>query len=221
MNDHPSNSGAQLSDDPLSPRKSSLSADALARRRLMLRGASSGAAALAALKPMGALATGTGGSTVLVCKNASNKDALCTLSGVQSAAHSFGPNITKITAGGKKTTHWSSRTGSGPGTPINTWPSSCSSVCAPGKTVGSLLAGCNSSYTNTKMLDLLNHSTAGNSTEAHFIVAYLNAALLYSSTGPTLSKTFPYSMDQVKSFWTAGGTTRTNARDLFKAIATL
>ena len=71
------NDQSSTQNDPLSPQKPALSADALTRRRLMLRGATGGAAALAALQPVGALATSQ--STVLTCLNGAGKEALCTL----------------------------------------------------------------------------------------------------------------------------------------------
>lgn len=201
------NDQSSTSNDPLSPPKPALSADALTRRRLMLRGASGGAAALAALQPVGALATSQ--STVLTCLNGAGKEALCTLSGVQSAAHSFGPGITRIPAKGKSKSYWKS----------NPWPSGCATVCAPNKLVGSLLSNCNSSYRSMTMQWLM--ANAASSIEADFICAYLNGTACYSATYPTASKAFPYSSGKVKEFWDAGGQTRTNAQTLFKAIQTL
>ncbi|RZL40629.1 MAG: hypothetical protein EOP35_00350 [Rubrivivax sp.] len=202
MNDHsPIN-------DPLSPQKPSLSGDALMRRRLMLRGASTGVAALAALQPVGALATT---STVLTCKNGNDKVSLCTLSGVNSAAHSFGPNVTKITAFGKTKASWYA---------LQTWPSGC----APGSTVGSLLSGASSTVSSMLLRDILNpvstNGTKFTTVEADFVCAYLNGLAYYEVTGPTQAKAFPYSAAKVKEFWGAGNPTRANAWSLFKAIQT-
>lgn len=223
MNKPSSTPGVSSANDPLSSHQAAPAADVMMRRRLLLRGATGGAAALAALKPVGALAT-SGTSTVLVCKNGLNKTSLCTLSGVQSAAHSFGPNIQKIQAAGKRLTYWSARTGatsSSCGTPNNAWPKAAEPLVAPGNKVSTLLS--NSTYANVKMLDLLNSQPS--SDEAQFIVAYLNATSHYNDVGPTSAKSFPYSKSQVQSFWnpTAGlpADSRARARTLFESIATL
>lgn len=204
MNDQSSTPGASSTNDPLSPQKPSLSADALMRRRLMLRGASGGAAALAALQPIGALATGQ--STVLTCLNAQGKESLCSVSGVQSAAHSFGPNITKIQAKGKAKSYWKNNLGA--------WPAS--TTCTPTTTVSTLFAGANNG-SKTMLQVLTDHA---GTIEADFIGAYLNGSALYATT-PTALKNFPYSKEQVKALWDAGGDTRTKAQQLFSAISTL
>lgn len=199
MNDQSSNPGASSTNDPLSPQKPPLSPDALMRRRLMLRGASGGAAALAALQPIGALATGQ--STVLTCKNGEGKESLCSISGVQSAAHSFGPNVVPIQAKGKHKSYWKTAT---------YWPTGCSkgarldsvlhTPANPDKTLLQILT----SYSGTH--------------EADFVAAYLNAAQSYALT-PTALKNFPYSKEQVQALWKAGGDTREKARQLFNGIS--
>lgn len=206
MNDLSSNSSTPSGHDPLSPRKPALSADALARRRLMLKGATGSAAALAALKPMGALATTQ--STVLVCKNAQNKDVLCTVSGVQSAAHTFGPNITKVLAYGKCKAYWQ--------TNPSAWPTACRTTCAPTLKVGTLFANCANS--NKTMMQILTNYAG--TIEADYICAYLNGSHLYDPV-PTSTKCFPYSSSQVQALWTGGEPNRSKAQTLFKAICTL
>ncbi len=201
------NDQSSTPNDPLAPPKQALSADALARRRLLLRGASGGAAALAALQPIGALAT-TQTSTVLTCLNGSGKESLCSLSGVNSGAHSFGPNIQKILAKGKAPTYWPGQT---------TWPAGCSSTCNKSTIVSTLFPGCN--YGTKTVLYVL--QTYPTSIEAYFISAYLNGASYYSATTPTAALNFPYPSSKVVEFWNAQGDTRTNAFNLFKGISTL
>lgn len=209
MNDHSSNSSTPSGHDPLSSRRAPLSSDALARRRLLLKGASGSAAALAALKPIGALATTQ--STVLVCPIAPGKDALCTVSGVQSGTHSFGPNITKIYAKGKSKAYFAGSR--------SRWPAGCAQTCAPDLKVGTLLPYCQNS--NVKMFDLLATSSTSGTIEADFICAYLNGSLLYSAAGPSTTMAFPYSSLKVKELWDKGGSTRVNAQTLFKGICTV
>lgn len=201
MNDHSSNSSTPSGHDPLSPRKPALSADALARRRLMLKGATGSAAALAALKPLGALATSQ--STVLVCKNAQNKDALCTISGVQSAAHTFGPNITKVYACGKEKAYWKNNP--------SAWPQGCATTTQ----ANTVFQYC-SNGTKSMMQILTDNSPT---IEADFICAYLNAQTLYAAT-PTTTMCFPYDAAKVVQLWKDGNPNRSRAQVLFQAICT-
>jgi hypothetical protein len=207
MNNQSSDSENSRQDDPLSPSRA-LAGEALARRRLLLKGATGGASALAALTPAGALATG-GTSTVLTCIGIGGKPGLCSVSGVNSAAHSFGPNITRIPASGGNPTYWKNR---------STWPTGMSPACQKNSYVANLLSGCSSTfYSKNMMWALQNYPT---SNEAIWICAYLNGATMYSASGPTASMSFPYSSAQVKAFWDAGSTKRSNALALFKAIMT-
>jgi len=199
MNDQSSTPGASSTNDPLSPQKPSLSADALMRRRLMLRGASGGAAALAALQPIGALATGQ--STVLICTAGDLKQRQCSVSGVQSAAHSFGPNVDKVWAKGKTKTYWKD---------ASSWPNGCSKNTK----VGDVFKG--ASNPDKTFLQIL--SSHAGTIEADFVTAYLNGAFLYSST-PSVSKTFPYSKEDVVMLWGKDGDTRARARQLFVGIS--
>ena len=211
MKNQSSSSDTSFGNDPLSPQRQPLSAEALLRRRLMLKGASSGVAAVAALKPIGVLATQ---ATVLTCLNAQSQQTLCSVSGVQSAAHSFGPNVTTILAKGYTMAHWSANDGKGK--PNNAWPTSCASTCAPGKPVNALLAGCQNG--TMSMLDVL--ATKSTTIEADYLCAYLNATAMWSAT-PTTAMCFPYSPAEVLAFWNNGGANLTKAQTLFKAIATV
>lgn len=208
MNNQSSGSENSQRHDPLAPART-LSTDALARRRLLLKGATGGTAALAALTPIGALATGTVGSTVLVCTGIGNKPALCTMSGVGSAAHSFGSNITQIPACGRNVTYWKD---------CATWPSTSPTACSKATGVSTILSGCSSTFSGKSVLWALQNKPT--SDEAIWICAYLNGATMYTSGNPTTTLTFPYSSTQVKAFWDAGGAKRSNALTLFKAITT-
>jgi|SRR6218665_3601290 len=187
--------------DPLAPERT-LSSEAVARRRLLLRGVGSGAAAVAALTPVRALATNSG-STVYVCASkTTGKDLICTLSGVDSAAHSFGPNITKVVAGGKKVSYWGDckNTGSSK-TPVyapnNSWPIDYKIVAKDA------LPNCSAAMSNKTLLEIMraNQSTE----EAHWIGAYLNAAKF-----PAM---FPYTPQQVLDLY--NGNQRSKALTFF------
>lgn len=215
MNKQSSGSDNSQRHDPLAPART-LSTDALARRRLLLKGATGGATAAAALTPVGALATGS--STVLYCIGTNGKKYLATVSGVASAAHSFGPNVVQIPACGKHVTYWKNNQSS--------WPSSISPKdCRTGSRVDDLLPGCNSKFTvkdwsrdQTKTIWALTNCPTD--VESIFIAAYLNGATRHDAAWPTASKAFPYSSAQVKEFWDKGGAPRSNAAALFALIMT-
>ena len=103
---------------------------------------------MAALQPIGALATFPSGSTVPTCPSsvAGAKETNCTVSGVQSAAHSFASNITKIPAGGKAISYWSATTN---GVPTNPW--NCLDLNQGERT----LSVPYSTYSNKTLLDML------------------------------------------------------------------
>jgi len=202
MDKHVSNQPLQsVQGDPLSPPRQ-LSADALARRRMLIKGAGTGATSLAALSPMGAFAS----STVVVCSNAQGKSVLCTISGTQSAAHSFGPNITKLSGAGCKPSTW----GAGKnGKPTRTWPSPYTSNCGTTK-VGSVLIYASPATRNLSLFQLMN--TNPSAPEAHWLCALLNA-LAYEAggsvwIGPTFA--FPYSSSQVKTYYLNNNTQALN-----------
>jgi len=204
MNNQSSGSENSQRHEPLAPAQA-LSTDALARRRLLLKGATGGTAALAALTPVGALATGSGGSTVLVCASDKGAPGLCTLSGVGSAAHSFGPLVTKISASGKNAAYWKN---------LNYWPTTVPATLKTAK-VKTLLGTC----TNGEKQILYVLQYAPTSVEALWICAYLNGAKFYDAGGPSQAKPFPYSSVQVMDFW-KNANTRMNAQALFSRITT-
>jgi hypothetical protein len=180
----------------------------LNRRRLLLKGAASTGATVAALQPIGALATIPSGTTVLTCPSSVGgaKETNCTVSGVQSAAHSFATNVTKIPACGKALSYWSANNAM---VPVKTWNCGYTTKC------GTLLANCNSTYTNRSLIWVL--VNASGSDEAGYICAYLNGLNFYGA--PLSGKCFPYSHTDVQSFW--GDTNkRASALALFKRIST-
>lgn len=214
MSDKSVKSNISAGEDPLSPRKP-LAAN-LARRRL-LQGASGGAAALAALKPIGAAAQ----TYVLTCQGVS-ASSRCTLSGVTSAAHSFAVGYSALQAVGKDVSYWKSGLTTSGGTPTNAWPTTgLPKACTPTTQVGTLLTGCNSTYATWTIRKLLCYNaTTSASVEADFICAYLSAGKFWSSLGPSLTKTFPYSPQEVLDHWSKSGDTskRGAARTLYNAI---
>jgi hypothetical protein len=183
MNNQSSDSqNSQHDVDPLAPVQP-LVGDALARRRLLLKGATGGASALAALTPVGAMAQ----STVFVC--GPNAQTVCSLSGTNSAAHSFGPNVSKVVAGGRPVAYWGKPSSTSPMVPANTWPTD-GTAFGPAMKLSDSFLGVNST---TKLCKVLADSPG--SPEAHWITAYLNA-LKYQPLG-----TFPYTAAQVKGFY--------------------
>ncbi|MDN3919515.1 hypothetical protein [Roseateles violae] len=209
MNKQSSESENSQRGDPLSPQRT-LAGDALARRRLLLRGATGGASALAALTPLGARAAGTGGSTVLTCTGVGGKVGLCSVSGTNSAAHSF-LNVTQVPAGGKKVSWYGSCSGGSCSslsmTPANAWPTGLLPSTKLKNTTLPWAAG--SAYGNYTMLGLLGTRSA--SAEAHWTVAYLNALKFYPLG------TFPYSASQVVDMYNGvfPGVTRDKAYTFF------
>jgi hypothetical protein len=189
-------SSQSVTSPPAESAATQLSADALARRRLLLKGAGTGAATLAALTPLGALAETQ--STVFVCKNGSGKDVMCTVSGVQSAAHSFGPNISKVTAGGKNVAYWGAAApavAAKPGvvavpTPLNTWPAGTTPTA-----LVSTVFGSGADYAGTGLFTVTNQYASQDM--AHWIGAYLNAKAMPTS--------FPYTPAEVVGLYTDAG----------------
>jgi hypothetical protein len=172
-----------------------MSSEALARRRLLLRGTTASATALAALTPIGALATSQ--STVYTCVGTSGKEAVCTLSGVQSAAHSFGPDTDKVQAGGKSPGWWSqSQTVKGETVPRRPWP-------VPwGDKVESVLTLAPVNLRSLKLFELMSQSAYANTAERHWLCAYLNAKA--GEQGALVPYGFPYTASEVLGFYLAG-----------------
>jgi len=195
MDKHASNQPLQsVQGDPLSPPRQ-LSADALARRRLLIKGAGTGATSLAALSPMGAFAS----STVVVCTNAQGKEVLCSISGTQSAAHSFGPNITKVAGGGYSSGWWGQVSN---GQPRRMWPAPYTSASTTTK-VGTVLTLASNTIKGLSLFQLMSDSTYANTPERHWLGAYLNA-LACAQGGAVWNQpnyAFPYTAQQVINFY--------------------
>ncbi|MBB2487302.1 hypothetical protein H5407_18870 [Mitsuaria sp. WAJ17] len=186
----------QAARDPLAATRG-LSAEALARRRMLLKTAGTGGVAtLAALSPMKAMA---GGVTLAVCSSATTgKAVICTISGVQSAAHSF-HGETYPNAWGYSPGWWGQSTYvNGKLVPARTWP------CNYNVTVGSILIRASSSTKNLTLFTLMNNSAYSNTPERHWLCAYLNALAYETNTGWDKGRTgwaFPYSSTDVINFY--------------------
>lgn len=176
----------------------------LARRRLLLKGAKGGsAAALAALSPVGALATGS--RVTVVVKD--GKTYHCTVSGVRSASHSFGSNIVQVPCRGKKLTYWCKKTwSSGSYKPTNTWPCDYTPAMSP------YWSKCRSGWTGRRWFETTYMTDSTDSDESHWICAHLNSLKFYST------QEFPYSYDDVKAMYngTYPGVTSAEALTFFK-----
>lgn len=186
----------QAARDPLAATRE-LSAEALARRRMLLKSAGTGGvASLAALSPMKAMA---GGVTLAVCSSTTTgKAVICTISGVQSAAHSF-HGETYPNAWGYSPGWWGQCTSSdGTTVPRRTWP------CLSNVTVGSILIHASSSTANLTLLTLMSNSAYANTAERHWLCAYLNALAYETNTGWEKGRTgwaFPYSSSDVIGYY--------------------
>lgn len=165
-----------------------MSSEALARRRLLLRGSTASATALAALTPIGALATSQ--STVYTCVGVSGKESVCTLSGVQSAAHSFGPNTVKVPAGGRSPGWWKQSDGSAP---RRQWPVPWTDK------VSSVLTLAPMNLKSLTLFELMKNSKYSNTVERHWLCAYLNAKA--SEQGLLGLYGFPYTPSEVIGFY--------------------
>ena len=195
----------QAAQDPLMATRG-LSAEALARRRMLLKTAGTGSVAtLAALAPMRAMA---GGVTLAVCNSATTgKAVICTISGVQSAAHSF-HGETYPNAWGYSPGWWGKTTYvSGKLVPSRTWPCSCN------VTVGSILIRASSTTKNLTLLTLMADPAYSSTPERHWLNAYLNALAYETNTGWEKGRTgwaFPYSSTDVINYYLNNNTAAYN-----------
>jgi len=149
--------------------------DPLARRRMLLAGLGKGAAVVAAAVPIQTLA-----ANALVCNGSAGKVGLCTVSGFQSAAHSFGAGSSQVPARGRNLslwaqvkTVWNPPSPPPPPEPTYTWP-------VPHTTLFKTIFGGSSTLT---LFQVVQSDTPA----AHWVVAYLNAAQYYPAS-------FPYPM---------------------------
>ena len=155
-----------------------LSSAAVARRRILLKGLGKGAAVLAATAPIQTLA-----SQSLLTFDGLHQ---CTVSGMKSGVHSKTPLDTTPRCGGFSIAHWSN---------LNTtqWPGGTVTSALKWKDVFTT----SSSYKNNTLAQILQNSSSNSSTEAHWIVAWLNA------TQPPPGTPFPYTRDEVVAYNTA------------------
>lgn len=187
----------QAARDPLMATRA-LSADALARRRMLLKGAGAGSVAtLAALAPMRAMAGN--GVTLAVCSSATGngKAVICTISGVQSAAHSF-HGETLPTAWGYSHGWWSQfKWVGGVRVPTRVWP------CAYNVAVSTVLARAADPVRNLTLAELATNPTYASYPERHWLCAYLNALAYETKVGWTVGGgyAFPYSSTDVINFY--------------------
>ena len=145
--------------------------DPLARRRLLLSGLGKGAAVVGVAVPLQTLA-----ASALVCNGSSGKNGLCTVSGFQSAMHSFGAGSSQVQAKGRNRSLWAQGTvpyGAPAGTPpqpANAWP-------VPYTTLFKTIFGGTSTLT---LFQVVQSDTPA----AHWVVAYLNGVKYYPTTFP-------------------------------------
>lgn len=154
-----------------------LTAPALARRKLLLKGLTKGGAVAAACVPIKTLAQS---STLVTTQN-----TLCTQSGQSSDVMSR--SITKVTCEGYVPSHYA-KTGPQP----NDWPTGFNASAMKFRDLFP------SSGDNTKVLDCLAQNPS--SAKAYWIAAYFNAAKLYPGK-------FPYPATEVVKQYDAGATT--------------
>ncbi len=186
---HNDNSASPTRPDAEQPAQLSgvMSTEALARRRVLLKGLGKGSAALAVVVPIQTLAANTiiGGTK------------LCTVSGVQSSVGSH-PLGTVTTCSGYSPTHFQT---------LANWPTTLTvdtinfTSASPFNTI---FTGGISSSLNTVL------TTLPASDETVWITALLNALLAKPGFN------FPYTASQVRAFYTGGGTGAVNALAFFK-----
>ena len=182
----PSENGSQKSKNNWSTE--SFSAEATARRRVLLKGVGRGAAVLAATVPIRTLA-----------------GQQCTASGMNSALASLGPGGVPVCAAGFTALYWGASNSLTPPGPVHNWPSSV----VPGDTCKSIFG----KFTLTTLampqptlFQVVNASAFAASDERHWICAWLNAK---SVPG------FPYTDTKVLSFYNSPLSTEYNNALIF------
>jgi hypothetical protein len=177
-----------------------LSPEAVARRRVLLRGVGKGAAVLAATVPLQTLA----GQSLLTFDGKHQ----CSVSGMHSGVHSATPTNTP-TCGGYSPGWWGQvENGSNPRKPRRTWPTLPNSWTHNTK--------CSTVFTkqalsdNPTLFQVMDNPAYADTDERHWICAWLNA-LSYSWN-------FPYTGQQVLDYYysTIAGVS-TDALAFFKA----
>lgn len=180
MSNMPSSLENSERDDPLDPKRA-LSAEALQRRRMLLKGAGGGGAALAALTPLSALA----GNQLMFCKNKTKTgNVIATVSGVNSAAASFAGRPMPPEAAGCSANNWGGKANSA-------WP------CDQGLFVKDVITWA-SCPKYTTFIQLMKNTTSYQ-TERHWLCAYVNAVAHEKGKLP-LGYSFPYTSLEVKQY---------------------
>jgi hypothetical protein len=156
--------------------RQSTKVDPLARRRLLLSGLGKGAAVVGVAVPLQTLA-----STMLVCNGSAGKNGLCTVSGFQSAMHSFGgpSGPTQIAARGRAQFVWAypKPPASYPSPPVPPQPNVAWPASVPHTTLFKSVFGGSSTLTLFQVIQ-------NGGTQASWITAYLNAAQYYPTSFP-------------------------------------
>lgn len=164
----------------------------LARRKMLLKTAGVGVAALAAAAPMKVLAGG----------GSCGGDDVCSISGMQSAHTSHRPGELVKRCGGWSPGWWKQKKiGSDPAVPRNPWPASA--LGSPTHLLKTNAVLTNSPLTVT-LFKLMRHQDYQNSDEKHWICAWLNALAYVQGINPT-GYEFPYTADQVIKFYREEG----------------
>ncbi|MDO8286569.1 MAG: hypothetical protein Q7T69_16290 [Rhodoferax sp.] len=159
-----------------------LSADALARRSLLLKGLGRGSAVLAATVPLQTLA----GQSLLTFDGKHQ----CSVSGMHSGVHSATPSNTP-TCGGYSPGWWGqSKTVDGKIVPRRAWPIDYRIKCDTVFTRCTLL---NANGTKPSLFQIMSDSRFASSDEFHWVCAYLNAL--------SHSFNFPYTGQEVIDFY--------------------
>jgi len=160
-----------------------LSATALARRTMLLKGLGKGSAVLAATVPLQTLA----GQSLLTFDGKHQ----CSVSGMQSGVHSATPTNTSV-CGGYSPGWWGQTTTTSDGAivPRRTWPIDYKIKCNTIFTRCTLL---NANGTIPSLFQIMSDSRFASSDERHWVSAYLNA-LQHNFN-------FPYTGQQVIDFY--------------------
>lgn len=174
------------------PQSAPMQGEALARRRLLLKGLSRGGAVAAAVAaPVSSFAVPSG--TVLVTDP---NNTMCSQSGQQSLVHSGAPGTRTTCAGHRPSYYVATNPSNGAPVAVN-WPTAFNDQL----TVGALLGASGNATTDAKsVLTVL--ATEGSSDLAYWIAAAFNSLI---DTG-----TFPYTLAEVQTQYQSGVPTLIN-----------
>lgn len=175
-----------------------MTADATARRRMLLKTLGKGSAIVAASVPLQSLA-----STALLTPNGLR----CSVSGMQSSVHSQSTSDS-VACGGYAPSHWGEAadpaTTPSPKTPKNSWPPETSTLLCIDK-----FGKCSSEdsgviFKDKTLFNVMNEAAFANTKTRHWIGAFLN--------GFNQSATrFPYSAQEILDFYNLDSTVKDRA----------